>query len=64
MEFDMSQKWPKDAYILVGLMPRDTKARFRGGKAANDCQKSNLLTDYFALFSSSFFKFHEATPNL
>ena len=47
---DPKSCWPLDAYLLVGLIPRDSRSRFR---------EPNSLTDYIAMFSSSFFKFHD-----
>lgn len=54
MEINEQTRWPNDAYILVGMVPRDTRSRF----------KHNTFTDYIANFSSSFFKFHELTNGL
>ncbi|TNV81138.1 hypothetical protein FGO68_gene6066 [Halteria grandinella] len=50
--------WPNDAYLLIGLLPRDARSRFRAKTGVED------ITEYIATFSQSFYKFHEVKAGL
>jgi hypothetical protein len=59
---DGSHTWPKDAYMLIGLIPRDTRTRFTIQESVSQ-EDQMTLTDYLSMYSSSFFKWHETTYN-